>query len=180
MKNAYRALAVITKTLAIRAFLEANDPKALQQCEAALAPAWPTPKAQEQAWIRAEGGEAELFTLTKLDPTDAARPEGLSPRGNKAYEIICRFLEAHDLAFTGGCRLFYSPAEWRERGESYCGNSELVIVYDGAEAKYALSLDGLRYDIHELLRSELGDVDLFTEEGTHWYSGVYPVRQASV
>ncbi len=108
------------------------------------------------------------------DNPQLACPPNLSEKGQQAWEIIAKLLYKHDLTATGGCQVFWAPAVWEARGEKYCTKAELVVVYDGAEAKYLCSLDGERYDINEEMQQALGAAGLYYEEGTHWYGGVYP------
>ncbi len=58
-----------------------------------------------------------------------AKPEGLSPAGEKAWEIICQFLVEKDLTNSGGCPVFYSPKQWREKRDHALGSDAQVIVH---------------------------------------------------
>lgn len=108
---------------------------------------------------------------------DLREPEGLSDKGRAAYVIIKAILRKHEIAWTGGCRTFYSPAEWRERGEKYGGDAELIVVYDGSDVGATMKIDGALY---EETRTALGGLaGLFAEECTHWYAAIYPVGGAS-
>lgn len=111
-----------------------------------------------------------------------AKPEGLTAEGEKAYETVMAVLKKYNALDTGGCKAFYSPAEWRNRGEEYAGGSELVIVYDGGDLKHFFSMDACyydnphsskRYDRYEEMQAALNGSGLYFEEGTSWYSGVY-------
>jgi hypothetical protein len=127
------------------------------------------------------------------DERNLGMPERLDEDGKAAYRTIMEYLKAHDLLHTDGCRLFYSPKEWKERKELYGLNSKLIVVYEGADARYCFSMDaccelddqvqelidaGLkvklnRYSFYEGLQAELGKVGLYFEECTGWYSAVY-------
>jgi len=107
----------------------------------------------------------------KLTDPKLAMPEGLSPKGKLAWKIIVSLLEKADLAYTGGCRAFYSPAEWKYRGEDYGTESLLVIVYDGGDVGEAARMDGA---IYEQVRFVLEARGMYIEECTHWYAAVYP------
>lgn len=72
---------------------------------------------------------------------DLAMPSDLSPEGQKAWRIVMERLVHHGLTFTGGCRTFYSPKEWRERRETYGIESELIVVYDGGEVGFLFEYD---------------------------------------
>jgi hypothetical protein len=131
-----------------------------------------------------------------MDNEDLKMPEGLDKDGESAYRTVVEYLEKHKLLFTGGCRVFYSPEEWKERGEQYGRESKLIVVYDGAEARYCFSMDacyehedfvqelidsGLkvakrnRYALYEDMQAELSKIGLFFEECTGWYSAVYKI-----
>ena len=60
-------------------------------------------------------------------------PEGLSPKGEAAYDAIMACLKKHEATNTGGCRVFYSPQEWAERKETYGTKAELIVVHDGGD-----------------------------------------------
>jgi hypothetical protein len=100
-------------------------------------------------------------------------PKDLTRAGRKAAEALRDFCIQHDLTHTGGCRVFYSPEEWRARGEAHATSSLLVIVYDGAACRRALSFDGGDYRTLEAFRLILDSLDVFSEECTCWYSGIY-------
>lgn len=104
-------------------------------------------------------------------------PTGLSAKGRKAAFAIRNFAKANGLSFTGGCKVFYSPAEWKARGEQYCTTSELIVVYEGADLGLATSMDRAydfgSYDLQEKLIDVLAEIGLYTEEATGWYGGVY-------
>ena len=108
-----------------------------------------------------------------------AIPTGLSRKGRKAAQTIVKTAKevfGPDVS-TGGCVSFYSPKEWAERGESYGQNSELIVVYDGGDLRYLMSLDAAydmgSYEWTEKMREALSSLGLFAEECTCWYSAVY-------
>ncbi len=123
-----------------------------------------------------------------------AMPEGLSDAGRRAHEIIVAYLQAHELTNTGGCKAFYSPAEWAEREESYGLTSHLVVVYDGGDMRPAFSMDAAYdldcavyretgkqrqpYALYEGMQEKLREAGLYFEECTRWYAAVYSVERA--
>lgn len=113
------------------------------------------------------------MTTTKRD--DLERPEGLSEKGNAAYYAIRYFLKEKHLEGTGGCKAFYSPAEWAARRERYGAKSELVIVYDGGDVGDAFSHDRECYGLIDQLATRLRELGLYSEECTGWYSAVYKI-----
>ena len=99
-------------------------------------------------------------------------PTGLCRAARKGAEVIRKFALTHGLTHTGG-RVFYSPQEWAQRGEQHATRSLLVIVYDGASIRQALSFDGLDYAMMDKLLNHLDAPDIYTEEMTCWYAGLY-------
>lgn len=119
--------------------------------------------------------EIRRAARSATDPRDDHEmPAGLSPRGEHAWKVIVDWLRAHDLTYTGGCKMFYSPAEWRDRGEQYCREADLIVVYDGGDMAQVMdAADGGR--AYESLHDALAQIGVYTEAGTNWYSGVYPI-----
>lgn len=104
-----------------------------------------------------------------------AEPEGLSELGRAAYRKIVEVLAASGALHSGGCRVFYSPQEWRERGESYGLRSELIVVYDGGDHRRFFNNDGfgLAMDCDRIVNA-LNGIGLYFEPCTGWYCAVYP------
>jgi len=111
-------------------------------------------------------------TATNEQRDDLELPAGLSREGTKAWRTICAYLRKHDLTYTGGCKTFYSPAEWRARGEEYGRNAHLIIVYDGGAVRHAATIEGRH---NEGLIDALAAIGLFVEECTCWYAAVYDI-----
>ena len=105
--------------------------------------------------------------------TDLHQPDNLSDTGKQAHEAIVAFLEKNGLTYTGGCRTFYSPKEWEERGEDYGRNSELVIVHDGGDPGDAFSWDRENYKVIEAMNETLKPLGVYSEQCTCWYSAIY-------
>lgn len=103
-----------------------------------------------------------------------AKPEGLSKLGEAAYAAILEFLHQHDLDHTGGCKAFYSPDAWKERGEEYGTKSVLIVVYDGGSHRCCFTLSEQQYDLVEKMQKTLQKVGCYFEECTGWYGAVYP------
>lgn len=105
-------------------------------------------------------------------------PEGLSDLGMKAYNEVMRTLNAFNKTYTGGCKAFYSPQEWKDRGEKYGLKSHLIVVYDGGDLSRFFNsgcamMDGFRS--YEFMISELKYSKLYFEECTNWYSAIYEI-----
>jgi hypothetical protein len=109
----------------------------------------------------------------KKRPHDLERPQGLSDVGNVAHALIRAFLEELELTHTGGCKAFYSPSEWRDRGEKYGLESELIVVHDGGSLSRVFNLDYMLYDLNNELQEMLATRGLFCEQCTSWYSAIY-------
>ena len=63
---------------------------------------------------------------------DLAIPSGLNEKGRLAAMTILKVLVSERFSFTGGCRMFWTPEEWQQRGWEL--NPEcvvLVVVHDG-------------------------------------------------
>jgi hypothetical protein len=102
-----------------------------------------------------------------------AKPDGLSALGQKAHKVIMRVLTAHEMTETGGCKSFYSPAEWRKRNEKYGQGAELIVVYDGGSLYPFFNLDAECYELHDEMSNALKEAGLYVEECTGWYAAVY-------
>ena len=110
---------------------------------------------------------------------DLAIPHGLSPEGRVAADTILALLDARSTTYTGGCRAFYSPAEWRARGEAYGTDALLILVHDGGDlAPYCNPLYEDR-DAMRALRDALAVHDLYAEQATGWYTAIYARRPRS-
>lgn len=109
------------------------------------------------------------------------KPKGLSAKGEAAYKAIMELFQALEDATpeyplsSGGCVVFYSPEEWKARGERYGRDAELIIVYDGGDHGMYFSHSYECYEAIEKMRLALEKVGVYTEECTHWYSGVYSI-----
>ena len=125
---------------------------------------------------------------------DLDMPKVLDDAGQRAHEIIVAYLKEHDCAETGGCRAFYSPAEWKDREEKYGTDSHLVVVYDGGALRPVFSMDDAYehdcdnyqqtgekrepYALYEGMQKKLREAGLYFEECTGWYSAVYSTESA--
>ncbi len=120
--------------------------------------------------------DAVIAGAVEFDPC-LTMPEGLSEQGQRAWRRIMALALDTDFKDTGGCKAFYSPQEWRERGEEYGTESELIVVYDGGDLKYLFSMDAVydfgNYAMLEKMADELEAIGMYYEECTGWYSAVY-------
>lgn len=76
---------------------------------------------------------------------------------------------------SGGCRAFYTPQEWRERGEQYGLNSALVVVYDGGDHAMFFDYNHECYRAIDRMNEALAKVGYYFECCTCWYSAIYPI-----
>lgn len=102
--------------------------------------------------------------------SDLDFPPDLSERGRLAAQTILDFAKSKGSTDTGGCRAFYSPAEWKDRHESYGTEGVLIVCHDG----------GCFYDLLPVSAEssmEIGDalsaLGFTLEQCTAWYSAVY-------
>jgi len=125
---------------------------------------------RSQGHYQATKGENDMTTETR---NDLAKPEGLSAAGEKAYAAIAEFLKTFDLEYTGGCKAFYSPKEWKERGEDYGLESELIVVHDGGDLASIFNLDYGCYDLNAKMDEALRRHGVWMESCTCWYTAIY-------
>lgn len=105
---------------------------------------------------------------------DWAIPAGLSAKGQLAAETIRDVAKAEGLDYTGGCRVFYSPAEWVARGEQGGTLSELIVCFDGGDHRCLFADDGPdAANLNEVLDAALHRHGLWVELCTGWFAGVY-------
>jgi hypothetical protein len=110
-----------------------------------------------------------MITINK----DLETPDNISADAKKAIEIILTVLEKHDSLDTGGCKAFYSPQEWTERGEEYGTESELVICHDGGGLAPFCNYDYQCYSLIDEMTEALNEVGMYIENCTGWYSALY-------
>lgn len=104
---------------------------------------------------------------------DLKIPTGLSKRGRKAAQTILRVMKECEMTYTGGCKLFYTPAQWKERGETYGRESLLIVVHDGGDAAHFFNWDYGAFELMERMSNALNEVGCFAEQCTSWYTAIY-------
>ena len=102
-------------------------------------------------------------------------PMGLSKHGNKAAQVILDVLRRNNATYTGGCKAFYTPEEWKTRGEKYGLKSELVVVHDGGDLAPHFNFDYEEYNHCEDMNFALEDNGLYHEPCTSWYTAIYNI-----
>lgn len=69
---------------------------------------------------------------------------------------------------------FYSPKEWRDRGESYCREASCIITAEGTLCGIWNGYYGTAsYALLDSFYNMLQEHGLWYEMGTHWYVGIY-------
>jgi hypothetical protein len=68
---------------------------------------------------------------------------------------------------------FYTPEEWRARGEKYGALSVLVVVHDGGPYAPLFNYDYEDYKAIEAMQKALEPLGLYAEQCTGWYSAIY-------
>jgi len=103
-------------------------------------------------------------------------PSDLTQESHKIATTISDLLG--DEASGGGCRAFYSPEEWKERGEKYGVESLLILVHDGGELAPYCNHDYEDSMKMEMISAALRPLNAYIEQCTSWYSAVYPIMSA--
>ena len=104
---------------------------------------------------------------------DMKIPAGLSKRGKEAAEIILDRAAKRDHFSTGGCRAFYTPKEWADRGEPYGEGAVLIVVHDGGDLGPMFELDHFCYDQVEQMMDALGSKGFHPEGMFCWCTAIF-------
>lgn len=104
-------------------------------------------------------------------------PQGLSPEIQQVAETIAETIrkDCGPNASGGGCQLFYTPSEWKDRGEEYGTNSKLVIVHDGGDQAPFFNWAYCEYTRMEKMVEALKPLGFYPEQCTCWYSAIYAI-----
>ena len=100
--------------------------------------------------------------------------KGLTSKGREAAVAILDFLIEKGSTEHGGGGRFYTPSEWRDRGEAYGTASLLIVVHDGGDHAPAFNYDYEDYVLMEEMRERLATIGVYSEQCTSWYSAIYP------
>lgn len=106
---------------------------------------------------------------------DLKIPEGLKGLGRAAADVILNTARAAcgGEISTGGCRAFYSPAQWKDRDEEYGTKSLLVVVHDGGDLARFFNHDYMDYKAIEQMDKALRAMGVYAESCTCWYTAIY-------
>jgi hypothetical protein len=103
-----------------------------------------------------------------------AAPKDITPLATQAVASIVAVLVMEGSDYTGGCKTFYSPQEWAERGEKYGKDSLLIVAHDGGEVSRYFDYDRGDYSAIARMDNALRLLGLFAEAQTNWYTAIYP------
>jgi hypothetical protein len=110
-----------------------------------------------------------------MENPDLACPRGLCEDGMRAYLAIMKFLMDRKMTYTGRCRAFYSPSEWKERGEWHGADSFLVVVHEGGDLDRAFDFDRGEHELMGKMQDALAEFGLFAEQHDFWYTAIYKI-----
>lgn len=101
----------------------------------------------------------------------------LSGKAKKIADAIVTLLTREnggEAPYGGGCKAFYSPAEWKARQESYGLTSVLILCHDGGDLADYCNEDYERYSRVTALNKTLDSMGYYMESCTGWYTAIYP------
>ena len=102
-----------------------------------------------------------------FDKDNWAVPTGLSRKARKLAKAIAKLAKQRD--WNAGQKVFWSPKEWKEKGECYGLKSQLVILHEGGDHAPFFSLDHSYYDGWERYEEQLK----FLSQHGFWIEGLY-------
>jgi hypothetical protein len=70
-------------------------------------------------------------------------------------------------------RSFYTPKEWKDRGERYGLQSELIVVHDGGDLASFFNPDYGSWKLQSAMDAALEKVGYYAEPCTSWYTAIY-------
>ena len=112
--------------------------------------------------------------MDKITDPNLAIPKGLSRGGRKAAKTILESgLKELGSLSSGGCRTFYTPKEWADRGEVSGNGSILVVVYDGGDLYSLLSYHSESPRMRDRMDEAMDNAGFFIETINCWSSAVY-------
>jgi hypothetical protein len=112
-----------------------------------------------------------------FDKDNWAVPAGLSRKARKLALALAKL--AKERNWNAGQKVFWSPKEWRNKGEHYGLNAELVILHEGGDHAPFFSLDYCswykdgRYDQYDEQCKFLREYGFWLEGLYTWSSAVY-------
>jgi hypothetical protein len=101
-------------------------------------------------------------------------PDSLSDFGKQiATAIIATATEVLGKPPHASCRVFYSPEEWKAKGEDYGLTSQLVVVYDGCDLLSFFDFEDGKEALMARMEQALRALGVYSEPCTCWYSAIY-------
>jgi hypothetical protein len=99
----------------------------------------------------------------------------LDPRARKIAKVIVAAAKKslRTAVNTGGCRAFYTPQEWRDRGEEYGDQSLLIVVHDGGDLARFFNYDYGDYAAVGAMEAALREAGYYAESCMAWYTAIY-------
>jgi len=111
-----------------------------------------------------------------IETTESCVVGSLPPDAMRVAKIIRTFMR-RNCPFPQRCwdgsTCFYSPAEWRERGELYGLESVLIVTHDGGDLARFCDWSRQDYRAMERLSKRLAAAKVYMEQCTCWYSAIY-------
>ncbi len=102
------------------------------------------------------------------------RTDHLDAEQKRIADTLLALLEPDETC--GGCRAFYTPAEWTTRKEEYGTDGVLIICHDGGALSRFCAYDHEDYNAVEKCRVALEAIGYWIEQCTGWYSAIYKLK----
>lgn len=104
-----------------------------------------------------------------FDKDNWAIPTGLSRKARKLAHAIVKLANKRDWS-SGGQKVFWSPKEWKNKGEPYGCGSELIILHEGGDHAPFFSLD---YSSYAGSYDQYEEQSKFLQSHGFWIEGLY-------
>ena len=103
-------------------------------------------------------------------------PTGLTRKGRKIAFFIQQLAKERDWN-SGGQKIFWSPQEWKDKGERWIGK-HLNILHEGGDHAPSFSMDysyewGSYADYEAMLKMLEDKFSVYAENGHSWNSAIY-------
>ena len=73
----------------------------------------------------------------------------------------------------GGCKAFYTPKQWEDKGEIYGTKSALIVVHDGGDLAPYFNDAYEQYHLIDKMVKALEEIGYYYSGCTCWYSAIY-------
>ena len=109
------------------------------------------------------------------DKDNWAVPTGLSRKARKLALALAKL--AKERNWNAGQKVFWSPKQWRDKGEPYGENSSLIILHEGGDHAPFFSMDysyeAGSYDQYEEQLKFLSGYGFWSEGIYRWSTAIY-------